>query len=320
MIVWCGVAAIAGIACSPLIARVLRFRSAISVSLALTASLLCAIVNVDRGVLQGLMRVREYNMNIVTEAAVRFACAIFALVMISRSAASSLGGYVIGFAIAELIVLPTLRSQPARADVDWREFRALLGPLFGLMIAVAIFQNADMLAVKKWMPATMSGYYGAASALGRSLGVLFVPLYVFSGPVLAAVHEQGRNVTTEAIRFCGWFLAASVAPVAIFGMWAGPLVVLLYGKAFAGAAPLIVPIAGIAILTYVALLAVQVFITLGDFRFLRVYAIGAIAHLLLIARFHDSFRTVFTVVYATQIAILLIVVMMMFRKRAPVIA
>jgi O-antigen/teichoic acid export membrane protein len=316
-VLWCGLAAGTGIALSPWIARWLNFRSAAAVALALTASSLCAIVSVDRGLLHGLLQVRQYNLNTFVEAFVRCFGALALLLWVSASAAASLSTYVAGFAAAELMILFSFRGElksEGRA-VDWTEFKRLLVPMSILMIAVAVFQNTDMLAVKRWMPASQAGFYGAASALGRSFGVVFVPLYVFSGPVLAAAHEQRRRVTAEALRLCGWFVAASVVPLTLFVLWPRPLVTLLYGKTFAPAASLIVPVAGVAIVTYLALLAVQVFITLGDFRFLSVYAVAAALQIVLLALYHDSFRTVLTVLYVCQSAVLLIVGAMLYRVR-----
>ena len=76
----------------------------------------------------------------------------------------------------------------------------LASPLLLLLLASAVYQNADMLAVKRWLPAAIAGQYGAASAMTRAFGVLFVPLYIISGPMLVALHEKGQSIVE---RRCG---------------------------------------------------------------------------------------------------------------------
>jgi O-antigen/teichoic acid export membrane protein len=316
-VLWLGLAALVGVALSPFLARLLNFRSALPVALALIASLLCAIVSIDRGLLHGLLRVRAYNVNTFVEAFVRFAGALILLRTVSASASSSLVSYVAGFVVAEILILATFRQGPTHevAPADRTEFKRLLIPMSILMLAVAILQNTDMLAVKRWAQASDAGLYGAAAALARGFGVVFVPLYVFSGPILAHAHEKGRRITSEALQLCGWFVAASTPALVVLALWARPIVVLLYGPVFAAAADFIVPLAGVAIITYLALLAVQVFITIDDFRFLGVYVAGAALQIVLLAVFHNTIASVLTVLYVCQGAILLVVSAMLWRVR-----
>ena len=316
-IAYCGLAAGTGLAISPLIARWLHFRSAAPVALALVASLLCAIVSIDRGLLHGLLRIRTYNINIFTEAFVRCFGALALLQWVSASASASLSTYVAGFAAAELLIVLQLPrdKNPTDSSVDWTEFKRLAVPMAMLMLCVAILQNTDMLAVKRWMPAGEAGLYGAASALARGFGVVFVPLYVFSGPILTQAHEDRRGVTAEALRLCAWFVATCALPFLGLLLWARPIVTVLYGAAFTAAAALIVPLAGAAVITYVALLAVQVFITLGDFRFLAVYAGAAVLQVALLAVFHQSIEAILAVLYVCQGGVLLAISVMLYRVR-----
>lgn len=316
-VLYCGLAAGAGLAVSPAVAHWLRFRSPVPVALALIASLLCAIVSIDRGLLHGVLRIRDYNVNTFVEALVRFFGAIALLRWISASASASLGAYVAGFAAAELLIRLSYRANHSGDDdsVDWTEFRRLVIPMAILMLSVAILQNSDMLAVKRWMPAGDAGLYGAASALARGFGVVFVPLYVFSGPILTHAHEERRGVTAEALRLCGWFAATCALPLLVLMFWSRPIITMLYGQAFASAAGLIIPLAGAAIITYLALLAVQVFITLGDFRFLAVYIAAGIVQIALLAVFHQTIGAILVILYVCQGGILLAISVMLYRVR-----
>ena len=60
------------------------------------------------------------------------------------------------------------------------------------MVAAALYQNIDMMAVKRWFPPVTAGEYGAAAALAKMFGAVFTPLYVLTGPVLTQHHERGE--------------------------------------------------------------------------------------------------------------------------------
>ncbi len=306
-----------GLATSSLIARVLHFRSAMPLVLAFAAVLMLSLISVDRGEAQGLFRFRLYNVNIILESVLRLAIAVL-LLQRARTASAALIAYVVGLAVSELVLAGALRDvcpDAKEQTVDWQEVRRLAIPMVMLMFLLAVFQNADMLVVKRWFPAQQSGLYGAASLMARTFGVIFAPLYVLAGPVMTAAHEARRSITAVALRLCGWFIALAAGPLAVLAIWPRPLLRALYGVPFADAAPLVAPLSGVAIIAYTAVLLAQVFITLDDFRFLRVYAIFAVLCLAGLLLWHSSIKQLFAVLYATQGLLLIAMVVMLARLR-----
>jgi len=319
MVAFCAGTAVVALAVSPLLARWLRFRSALTPSLALSAALVFALLSVDRGVLQGLMQFRRYNASILVESSVRCLGAVLLLDLAYRSAELALVSYVVAVAVAELIIAHTFSREwrtSSRQPADWNQIRRLAVPMFGLMLSLAVFQNVDMFVVKRWFDPTQTGVYGAATALARSFGILFVPLYVLAGPTLTRLHESGQRLWPAALRLSAWYLALSAAPMFIFATWPEKIVGLLYGPAFIAAASLIVPLGGVAIITYCALMLAQVLITIHDFRFLRVYAVMAVAQIAGLAMFHGSFGEVLTVLYVCQSAVLVALTSMLLIRRS----
>ncbi|MGZ5477286.1 MAG: hypothetical protein ACXWH1_12420, partial [Thermoanaerobaculia bacterium] len=65
--------------------------------------------------------------------------------------------------------------------------------------------------------------------------------------------------------------------------------------------------------TYTALMLAQALITVADFRFLPAFAIGALAQILTLALNHGSYNDVIGALYATQLAVLLLVAINFFR-------
>ena len=299
-----GAATLIGASASLFLARALHFRTPAPLVLAFAAVLLFAIVSVDRAVAQGMLYFRVYNANVIIEAAVRLLIAI-GLLSFTRSASSAMTAYVVALAVAEVTIFGRLPSGGQREEVDWSDVQRLALPMVILMCAIAVFQNTDMLAVKRWFSPADAGAYGAATALARGIGVVFVPFYVMAGPLLTSLHESGKPIFTSTAKLALTFVAAVIVPLVIIAAMPNRLLGMLYGPEFVRAAPVLAPLAGVAVITYVGLMLAQALLTLHQFRFLAGYAFFSILQVIGLTLFHASFAEILRVLYVTQSAALL---------------
>ncbi len=294
------------------LARLLHFRATSTLLLAFASSLLVALIGVDRGVLHGLMRFHTYNFNTVLESVIRTAGAVL-LFLYVRSASSALVSYAAALLIAEIVIAMGFarewRNIPP-APVDWASVGRLMMPMVVLMLSVAIFQNAHVLAVKRWFIASDAGIYGAASAVMRGFGVLFVPLYVLAGPLLTGAHDSGRPIRGLTLQLCAVYFALSVIPLAIFIVWPERIMTLLYGSAYSAAGPLVARLGGVTVITYTALMLSQALISVADFRFLSVYALGAVAQVIALVLHHRTWSDVIVALYVPQTLVLFLVIVL----------
>jgi O-antigen/teichoic acid export membrane protein len=307
------VTAVACVAGAPVIAPALQFRSARPLVLAFLIAVFYALVSADRGVIHGLLLFRVHNVNTVFEAVIR--CGVAAALFRWRAtAASALAAYLFALVAAEVLLALRLRTEWSHGavKVDWSEVRKVFLPITFLMVAVAAFQNSDMLVVKSAFPPASSGDYGAATALARAVGILFVPLYVVVSPILSGLHESGQPVFRITLAFVGSFLGLVALPVIAIAGWSRPIVTLLYGSAFRDAAPLMLPLVGIAVLMYTTLMLSQTLITIADHAFLPIYAVLALLQIGLLLRFHATFGQVFRVLYVVESAALVVLAICFF--------
>jgi O-antigen/teichoic acid export membrane protein len=308
----------AGIALSTPLADLLNFRSSLPLSVAFCVVLLYAVVSVDRGVIHGLLLFRVHNVNIVAEALVRCVCA-GALLVVWRSAGAAMVSYLSALLLAELLLGIRLRKEWASdgaISVDWMEVRRVTLPILLLMIGVAAFQNSDMIVVKRFFPAVDSGAYGAATAMARAIGILFVPLYVIVSPILSGLHESGQPVFAATMRLTAIFLALAILPLVLFAGWSSRIVALLYGAGFTAAGPLLLPLAGVAVIMYTGLMLSQALVTVSDHVFLIAYSSLAIVQIVALLAFHESFHDVLRALYVVQSTVLVIVAGFFFRAWA----
>lgn len=301
------IALVIGAVCLFPLASWLRLRSPVTLLWALLTTITYVIVNIDRGFLQGLFRFRAYNINNILESAVR-ALLVFGFIRMVPTAWFAMVSWAAGILVALIAILIALRAESGGpAKPEWSELLDLLRPMTILMLSLAVFQNTDVIAVKRFLTAEQAGAYGAASALTRGFGVLFVPLYAMAGPVMTEARERGRSVFRATLRFSGAYLGLVALPLIVVAVWRSRIVTLLYGNAYAIAGDVLLPLCGVAILTYVALMLAQGLVTVRDDRFTWIYLAGAIAQIAGLAIAHDTYRQVLTVLYVCQGATLLLV-------------
>lgn len=290
------------------IARALKFQSAAPLLIALASALAFALLSADRGFLQGLFRFGAYNGSILIESLVRLVVAIAIFRFGEQSATGALVAYLTAIVAAEVfnaLLFGGSRKAGEKVPVDWAELRGLVLPMMALMVAAALYQNVDMMAVKRWFPAITAGEYGAAAALAKMFGAVFTPLYVLTGPLLTQHHERGEPLAGPALRIAAIFLALSSVGIVLL-LFQGPLIIrMLFGEAFTGAAGIAVHLGAISILIHTSLLLSQVFITVHDFQFLRWFGIAAMVQVLGLAVFHATITEVVMTLYAAQLTLIL---------------
>lgn len=295
----------------------LRLRSWTTLAWAVIATLAFLLVSIDRGFLQGLFRFRAYNFNTVLESAIR-AALVFMFVRILPAANFAMAAWAAGTVVAAVVLATVLGREYGGGDgahADWREFLALLRPMFVLMLSLAIFQNTDVIAVKRFFTPQAAGAYGAASALARGFGVLFVPLYALAGPMLTEARERKRDVFGATLRLSAGYVALVVMPLIVIAIWRGTIITLLYGSAYASASAVLLPLCGVSVLTYVALMLSQGLVTVGDYRFTWIDLGGAAAQMVGLAFAHHSYRQVLTVLYVCQGVTLLLVTIVFLKSQ-----
>lgn len=290
------------------LSRFLNFRSATTLVLAFATVLVFTLLSADRGFLQGLFRFGAYNASLMVESFVRIVVGLSVLQLVSKSAAGAMVGYLAAVVAAEVVNSALLgRGEAATPEVpvDWAELRRFFLPMMMLMIAAALCQNIDMIAVKRWFPADSAGHYGAASALAKMFGVVFTPLYVLLGPVLTRHHERGESIVRPALQMAAIFAAISSAGLLLLTFSGDEIVALLFGVEYTPAAWMAAHLGAISILLHTSLLLTQVFITVHDFRFLKLFAVAAIVQVSGLALFHATLTEVLVTLYAAQAVLVL---------------
>jgi O-antigen/teichoic acid export membrane protein len=288
--VFAGVTIVVSLIAARPLAALLHFRSSVTLMIAVGAAIAYGFLSLDRGLLQGRHRLRAYNVNLVVETVSRLVIAAIAFT-IARTASAALAGQLLGMLIAQLLIVPWRTPASPMTEPVETETRDIGVPLFLLMLGLAIFQNADTFAIKRWLPGS-AATYAVAAVLARILTALAVPLYVLLVP---AVARAGRHALSAAMRICGIYVAVAAVMLMVFARFALPICTGLFGPAYSSAAPLVLPLAAITAALNLTFLVTQTSISMRRPAVLFVYLAAAAAECIALALHHDGVREVITI-------------------------
>lgn len=168
--------------------------------------------------------------------------ALRAALVIGLTVKFRISGAVAGFALAPLIVvaaaLPGILSSESKSTLETRELWVFARPVIAFTVAHALLMGLDLFFVKAIVrDPDVIGYYTAASTIAKvpyfffnTLGVVLLPIVSSasgdpSGQLMATVRRAIRLLSAVALGVC-----AVVAP------FASPVMLVLYGEAYAAAA------------------------------------------------------------------------------------
>jgi O-antigen/teichoic acid export membrane protein len=275
------------------------------------------MLSVARGVLRGVQHFGHLNANNILEAAFRLTAGIL-LLAIAVNAAMAVAAYAVAVALALAFSPWQMRSAWAGHEaqpLDGRAIRKLAGPLLLMTVAVAGFNNIDMLFAKRSLAATDAGVYGAATTLSRMISVLVTPFTTLMLPVLTTLYERGRSTTPAFLRICGYFLVLVAAPVAVCCAWPEWIMVTFYDKRFAGGGAVLTCLVLGRLMGYLAHMLCLLFAARNTFGYLYFFLPAMLAMVVALALWHETPLMTATVVLISETATLGGMVVYLWTKR-----
>ncbi len=238
---WGGLAALAAMILSPLLASWLH-TSAIASAVAGITILPLAMLPISQGALRGSQRFIPFGVTVMVNGGLRFVLTVL-LALLGLGLVGTVAALPLSYLAAALLGLwllrDLLRQEPdASASLSIRANCELAGAALGLL-AFAFLVNADVILVKNRFPAEEAGLYSAMAVLGKA--VLYFPAAV-TGVLLPLV--VGRTVRGE--RSLSLLLVSLGAVLALCAVFAVPFALfpvqalgLLFGAIYAEHASLL---------------------------------------------------------------------------------
>jgi len=244
-----------------------------------------------RGVLEGLQSFSRLAWNIGVEGALRLGLGA-ALIL----AGWGIHGLLAGYVLAAGIPIVTGTRSLARHELDllgrtrsttlpdgWRlDAARFVWPVLLTHLLVVAWTNVDMLLIKRLADRHTAGLYGMLFVGGKVLLFVAEALASVMIPKVAAAHRVGGDEGGPLRRAVAVVLVFSAAAVAVGSAMPRDLIVLVYGEAYAGAAPWLPLYLLAAAATGLAVFAAKAHLARGEVRFVSTLALGALAVALVI--------------------------------------
>lgn len=179
----------------------------------------------------------------------------FLLLIPALGVSGAMLGYLLGYAGA--LGWATLRAGGFRVGrlQRWRRLAAGSLALAALNGAIALFQNADVLAVRLRQTADISGLYAAGASLSSWLFVLAWPFYMTLLPDTIRARRAGHTGWPILARSLRALLSVLITSVVVVAIGASPILEATFGAAFVPGATLYV---GLNVKTVVSVLTLAI--------------------------------------------------------------
>jgi glycosyltransferase involved in cell wall biosynthesis/O-antigen/teichoic acid export membrane protein len=286
---------------------------------AVPAGCLWLILSVQRGALQGLQRYKLVGFSLIGEAGMRLLCGLVLVALGAGVTGAFLGTALSIGAVAAVLTVPLLRAAGPHSDHRERPLRELIGRAWAPVAAlalIAVLQNIDVIVVKHIANEDDAGAYAAAAVIAKGVIWVAVGLGLYLLPEAARRTRMGTDARPVLIRTLALVAFVSVPAVLLYVVAAEPVLVAVFGPAYASGAGAL-PVLAIAMtLLACAYLSVQYLLALERANFLWALAVAAVAEPLLLQGLGSELTAVAVGLLVVQALLAAVVLSLGFRSAA----
>src|SRR4051812_35210956 len=314
------VASIVSVLCRSLIAHAVGVADLPwAASAAIPAGCLWLILSVQRGALQGLQRYKLVGFSLVGEAMMRLLAGLI-LVGVGAGVTGAFFGTAVSLAIVSAaLALPLLRAAGSRSEHRERPLRQLIGRAWAPVVAlalIAVLQNIDVIVVKHLAEKDAAGAYAAAAVIAKGVIWVAVGLGLYLLPEAARRTRMGVDARPVLVRTLTLVAIVSAPAALLYVVAARPVLVAVFGEAYAGGAGALPVLAVAMSLLAWAYLSVQYLLALERANFLWALGVAAVAEPLVLQAIGSHLTSVAIGLLAVQAFLACVVVSLSFRSAA----
>jgi O-antigen/teichoic acid export membrane protein len=219
------------------IASYLNINSSIPVIVTGFVLVFALISPVNRGVLQGLKKFKDYSINGILESASRLVLVLVFLVMGMRVSGALLA-YGLAYFIAFLAIFPLIKETRKKERFEINGFYKFVLIVLLTMLFMQILINAPTIFIKHYFSAEFTGFWNAALNLARISLLVTGGISIVMFPEVAGEKKQKnkKKIFGKALLLT---LISSVVISILFFILGSLAVSLLYGSAYLPAVPIL---------------------------------------------------------------------------------
>src|SRR4051795_1776372 len=288
-------------------------------AMAVPAGCLWLILSVQRGALQGLQSYKLVGFSLIGEASMRLISGLVLVAIGMDVTGAFLGTAVSIGTMAVVLTVPLLRAAGPHHEHHERPLGQLLrrawAPVAALAL-IAVLQNIDVIVVKHVANEDDAGAYAAAAVIGKGIIWVAVGLGLYLLPEAARRTRMGVDARPVLVRTLALVAFVAAPAVLLYVVAARPVLVAIFGPAYASGAGAL-PVLAIAMsLLACAYLSVQYLLALERANFLWALAAAAIAEPLVLQAIGAELTAVAAGLLVVQTFLAAVVLSLSFRSAA----
>ena len=286
---------------------------------AVPAGCLWLILSVQRGALQGLQRYRLVGFSLIGEAIVRLLAGLVLVAAGAGVTGAFLGTMLSIGAVAAALTLPLLRAAGPRSEHHERPLHELVGRAWAPVAAlalIAVLQNVDVIVVKHVAEKHAAGAYAAAAVIAKGVIWVAVGLGLYLLPEAARRTRMGLDARPVLVRTLALVASVSAPAALLYVVAARPVLVAVFGHAYASGAGALPVLAVAMSLLACAYLSVQYLLALERANFLWALAVAAVVEPLVLQALGSRLTAVAAGLLAIQTFLAVVVLALGFRSAA----
>lgn len=286
--------ALATVVFAPTISSFLKIKDLNAVFVLAFTVFFFIVLNVQRSILQGLLKFDKYILSLFAEAIVKISLTII-LVLFGLS----VFGTMVALFLAVLLSLFSTRISLRSYLGGRRLARPKVGPLvkyslpvFAQGLAFTSMYSTDLFLVKHFFSPAEAGIYASIAILGRVALFSSSPVTQAMFPIVAGRHSRGEPY--KKIFYLSFIatLVISLPVVLLYKLSPGIPINVLYGPQFIEGAPLLWFFGLFMTLLSICMLFSQFYLSIGKTKIVWLFVISALLQAILIWVNHPDLATV----------------------------
>lgn len=290
-LVWGGALSLFLIIISPLVVSFLRLSSVFPLILASLGFFVGLMMAISRGVLQGLLKFKEFSLSSLVENGLKVPIAVL-LVILGFKVNGAVFALLLAALAAYLLTLFYLRflnlNAGQKPNLGKRDFISFAFPVFFFNLSFTSLFTLDTILVKHFFSAHDAGLYASLAVLGKIIyfGSSPIPMVLF--PMVVEHHSRGKKY--HHLLFTSFILVLLICSGLVLTYFLVPklMVLLLFGKEYLEIVPLLGWMGVFIALYSLGYLLTNFFLSIEKTKTVIFPLIASLMQIILVILFHQS--------------------------------
>lgn len=246
---------------------------------------------INRGFLQGLLRLNSLSTSLVVESSLKFILAVL-FVWWGWSIMGAILPFLIGGIIAYFFTLgfvkKALGGMKKDGDIDYRSMVSYAFPVLLSTLAFTSLYTTDVILARHFLLPQEAGFYAALSVLGKIIFFATSPVAMVMFPLISERHTNGKKY--HHLLFLSFCLVMFIClgAILIYGFFPKLMIGVLFGRDYLAASSYLFPFGLFLSFYSLSFLLTNFYLSIGRVKIVILPILAAMSQVFVIYLFHQT--------------------------------